>query len=288
MKDAQTYLNNEQTQSRGAVLITGASSGIGRECAIALDQLGFTVFAGVRKIEHGHSLMQQASKRINPILLDIADDEQISSAVTTMTKQLPEAGFVGIINNAGIALTGPLECVTRSAFQRQLEINVVSQVALIQAFLPLLRRYRGRIVNISSTSGKIAGAFIGPYCASKFAFEAVTTTLARELRSSGITVSIVEPGVVATPFWEKIIADEDELVRHMSPEAHQLYGESLFQRRRKLVQLIGTGMSPEKVSQVVTHALVSKRPKARYVVGFKAKVKMMIARFLPECLWCRR
>jgi NAD(P)-dependent dehydrogenase (short-subunit alcohol dehydrogenase family) len=232
--------------------------------------------------------MQHASDNIIPIILDIVDDGQISLAVATVTKQLPEAGLVGIINNAGIAVTGPLECIPRSAFLRQLEINVVSQLALIQAFLPLLRRYKGRIVNISSTSGKIASSFIGPYCASKFAFEAVTTTLALELRASGITVSIVEPGVVATPLWEKIIADEDELVRHMSPEAHQLYGESLSQRRRKLVQLVGTGMSPEKVSQTVTHALISKRPKARYVVGFNAKLKMMIARFVPECLWRRR
>jgi NAD(P)-dependent dehydrogenase (short-subunit alcohol dehydrogenase family) len=288
MNYAQQPHNSDHNQSRGAVLITGASSGIGRACAITLNQIGFTVFAGVRKMEHGDSLMQQVSQRIKPIILDIVDDEQISSAVASVTKQLPEAGFAGIINNAGIAVTGPLECVTRSAFQRQLEINVVSQVALIQGFLPLLRRYKGRIVNISSTSGRFAGAFIGPYCASKFAFEAVTTVLAMELRSSGITVSIVVPGIVATPFWEKRIANEDDLVRHMSPVAKLLYGEQLSERRRKLLQLIGRGMSPEKVSQAVRHALMSKRPRDRYVIGFDAKLKMIIAQIVPEYLLRRR
>ena len=281
-------IDNDKSDRYGAVLITGASSGIGRACAIRLDQMGFTVFAGVRREEDGNSIKKQTSDRLRTIQLDINIDEQILNAVATVTEELPQAGFAGLINNAGIAVTGPLECVSRVEFIRQLEVNVVSQIAVTQAFLPLLRRYMGRIINISSISGRIAGAMIGPYCASKFAFEAVTDSLALELNPFGIKVSVIEPGVVNSPFWKKLIASEDELLRSYSSEAQDIYKQSLARRRQKLVQLQGTGMSPEKVSQVIANVLVSKRPKARYVIGLEAKLKVAIARYFPEYLWRRK
>ncbi|HVF10558.1 MAG TPA: SDR family NAD(P)-dependent oxidoreductase, partial [Abditibacteriaceae bacterium] len=183
--------------SRPAVLVTGASTGIGAACALHLDEIGFQVFAGVRQAAAGLELRDKAANRLTPLMLDITSTASIAEAVGTI--QAATGGVLhGLVNNAGIVVAGPLEYVPVEEVRRQLEINVVGQVAVTQGVLPLLRAGRGRIVNIGSISGRSALPFMGPYSASKFALEAITDALRVALRPWQIRVSIIEPGAVAT------------------------------------------------------------------------------------------
>ncbi|MGD1157325.1 MAG: SDR family oxidoreductase, partial [Terriglobia bacterium] len=187
---------------KGAVVITGASTGIGEACALHLDKLGFRVFAGIRKAADAEALRHRASARLVPIRLDVSDETEVEQAARNVTEALRGEGLAGLVNNAGIVVAGMLEFLPLDALRRQLEVNVVGQVAVTQAFLPHLRKARGRIVNIGSVSGLIAGPFSGAYAASKFALEALTDALRVELRPWKIHVSIVEPGNIQTPIWK--------------------------------------------------------------------------------------
>src|SRR3954471_14417569 len=173
-------------QRRGAVVITGASTGIGATCAAHLSSLGFRVFAGVRKPEDAERAREAGHE---PLTIDVTDPESIRSAV----EQVGDAPLSGLVNNAGIAVAGPLEFIPIDEFRRQLDVNVVGQVAVTQAFLPALRRSRGRVVFVGSIAGRSALPFLGAYAASKFAVEAVTDALRVELRPWGIDVAVVEP-----------------------------------------------------------------------------------------------
>src|SRR5262245_5535409 len=185
----------------GKIVITGASSGIGR--AMRLDQLGFHVFAGVRNPADGDALKSKSSERLSPVLLDVTSEDSIARAA----RSIGDAPIAGLVNNAGIAVGGPLEMVPIPLWRKQFEVNVIGQVAVTQAFLPLLRVGRGRIVNIGSIAGRSALPFTSPYCSSKFALEGLSDSLRMELRQWGISVSIVEPGSIRTPIWEKSLAD---------------------------------------------------------------------------------
>ncbi|MDP3209060.1 MAG: SDR family NAD(P)-dependent oxidoreductase, partial [Rhodoglobus sp.] len=182
-----------------AVLVTGASTGIGRATALLLHERGFTVYAGVRRPEDGASLRAAASDRLVPLIIDVTDPEAIAAAAGEITRA--GVALVGLVNNAGIAAAAPLEFVPLADFRHQLEVNVVGQLAVTQAMLPLLREDRGRIVNITSVAGLFAGPMLGPYHASKWALEAMTDTMRMELAPWGIRVSAVEPGQIATPIW---------------------------------------------------------------------------------------
>ena len=262
----------------GHVVITGASTGIGEACALRLDALGFRVFAGVRKQEDGERLRRAASDRLVPVHLDVADDESVKAAAESVAARLGDAPLHGLVNNAGIAIAGPLEFMPLDALRRQLAVNVIGQVAVTQAFLPLLRRGPGRIVNMGSVSGRFASPFVGPYSASKFALEALTDALRLELRPWGIRVSIIEPGVIATPIWKKGIATADELVAQMPDEVHTFYGRAIEAIRRN-VGNIG-GVPPARVAKVVVHALTARNPKPRYVVGRDARFRIGLS-YLP-------
>ncbi len=179
--------------NRGVVLITGASTGIGRACAEHLDSLGFTIFAGVRKQSDADSLSGAGSGRTQPLMLDVTESESIASAMRTVEEAAP-AGLAGLVNNAGVSVGGPLEFVAIDELRRLLEVNFIGQVAVTQAALPALRKARERIVNMTSIGGRLATPFLGPYSASKYALEAVTAVLRLELRQFGIQVAAVEPG----------------------------------------------------------------------------------------------
>ncbi|MEK7693262.1 MAG: SDR family oxidoreductase, partial [Chloroflexota bacterium] len=195
-------MTTDGTGSTRSVVITGASTGIGEACALHLDALGWRVFAGVRKGADGEALQRKASARLIPVRIDVTDQASIASACDAVAQELGARGLDGLVNNAGIAVAAPLEFVPIDDLRRQLEINVIGQIAVTQAFLALIRTARGRIVNIGSVSGKLATPFTGPYSASKFAMEALTDALRIELRPWKIEVSIVEPGSIATPIWE--------------------------------------------------------------------------------------
>src|SRR5574341_29762 len=178
------------------IVITGASTGIGEACALYLDELGYRVFAGVRRPSDGETLKAKASARLTPVVMDVTDVASIDRAVETVKQAVGSVGLAGLVNNAGIGVGGPLEVVPLADLRKQFEVNVIGQVAVTQAFLPLLRQGRGRIVNMGSIAGRVVMPFMGPYSASKFALEALTDAMRLEFQPWGIQVSIVEPGAI--------------------------------------------------------------------------------------------
>lgn len=209
----------------GGVVITGASTGIGKECALYLDQRGYRVFAGVRKASDGEALTKVASSRLSPVILEVTDARTVPDAAMQVERAFSELPLIGLVNNAGIGIGAPIEFLALSELRRQMEVNLVGPLALIQAFMPLLRGSRGRIVNISSISGKVAAPFLFPYNASKFALEALSDSLRAELKPWGISVSIVEPGNIKTPMLEKALSAVDEGLRTLPPDGVRYYGQ---------------------------------------------------------------
>lgn len=267
-----------------AVVITGASTGIGKACALHLDKLGYKVFAGVRQQADAETLQQQASAQLVPLFIDVTDVEAIHLAANTVAAAAEKSGLAGLVNNAGIAVGSPLEFLPIAQLRSQLEINVIGQIAATQAFLPLLRRAKGRIINMSSISGRIAMPFVGPYAASKFALEALTDSLRVELKPWGIEVISIQPGAIDTPIWDKSINRADIMRHNFAPEAEQLYGPLMSVVRRSMIRAGQSGISAEKVAQIVARALATPRPKTRYVVGKDAKLASLLVRFLPDRL----
>ena len=265
-----------------AVVVTGASSGIGEATALALAEWGFRVFAGVRRVEDGERLQAVAGARLTPVPLDVTRADSIANAARAVTAYVGDTGgLTALVNNAGIVVSGPLVHVAPEDLRQQLDVNVVGLIAVTQAFLPLLRRARGRIVNVGSTSGRIAGPLIGAYCASKFALEAATQVLRMELRGEGIFVSIIEPGIVATPLWDKLAERDGRLAARLAT-IDPPSSEALAARRRRLGALKRSGQPPAKVARRIVEAVTSTRPRKRYVVGLEARLKILLARALPE------
>jgi NAD(P)-dependent dehydrogenase (short-subunit alcohol dehydrogenase family) len=263
-----------------SVLVTGASTGIGEACALRLDQLGHRVYAGVRSEERGDGLRQRGSDRIAPVLLDVTDQAQIDA----VAKQIADDGgdLDGVVNNAGIARGGPLEYLPLEIWREQLDVNVLGQVAVTKAVLPFIRAARGRIVFIGSIGGKAATQLMGPYSASKFAIEAIGESLRSELHPWGISVSVVEPGAIKTPIWDKGRQEADRLERALPDEATTRYAAHISAIRKGIEMQDRQGVSPERVAAVVEHALFSRRPRTRYLVGTDARVQSLLVRWLPD------
>ena len=253
------------------VLITGASTGIGAACAFELDKLGYRVFAGVRREADGQRLRQQASERLTPVLIDVTDVESIRAAADFVEEAVGESGLDGLVNNAGIVVAGPLEMLPIEKLRYQFEVNVIGQMAVTQAFLPMLRVAKGRIVNMGSISGRVASPYLGAYCASKHALEALTDSLRIELRKWGIEISIVQPGPIVTPIWDKSQAATDEVFEEVSAQAEALYGDDLEALREVTNRLRDGGSPVEVVVRAVVHSLTARRPKTRYPVPFYTK-----------------
>ena len=269
-----------ENPTRGALLISGASTGIGQACAEHLANLGFTVFAGVRKQSDADALRGAGSGRTQPLMLDVTDSESIVSAMRTLGEASP-AGLAGLVNNAGVSAGGPLEFVALEEWRHALEVNFIGQVAVTQAALPALRKARGRIVNMTSIGGVLASPFLGPYNASKYALEAVTDALRVELRPFGIEVAAVEPGAVATPIWEKSRATAEQAMANMPSDALKLYGAGFAAIPKFISEGERLGVPPLEVARAVEHALTARRPKTRYVVGRDAKMRLLLTRLLP-------
>ena len=265
----------------GTVVVTGASTGIGEATALHLRELGFDVRAGARKDEDAERLRSQG---VTPLRVDVTDSTSIAAAA----EELGDAPLAGLVNNAGIAVSAPLEFVPIEELRRQLDVNLVGQVAVTQAFLPALRRGRGRIVNVSSIGGRIALPLGGPYAASKFGLEAISDSLRREVAQFGIEVAVVEPGGVKTPIWKKATETAEQIAVGLPPEAEQLDGEMVAVLRREAARIAETdGMEPEQVARVIGQALTARRPKTRYLVGRDAKMRWAIAKRVPDRVFDR-
>jgi NAD(P)-dependent dehydrogenase (short-subunit alcohol dehydrogenase family) len=266
-----------------SALVTGASTGIGRASALRLDRGGWRVFAGVRREADAEDLRAAASERLVPLILDITDAGQIAAAAQRIGEE-GGGGLDGLVNNAGVAIPGPLETLPIEEFRRQIEVNLTGHVAVTQAMAPAIRRARGRIVFISSIGGRIAFPLTGAYHAAKFGIEAVGDVFRQELRPWGISVSIVEPGSIDTPIWERGERTAEELAH---PQREALYGGAIESYRKVVRQLAERGIAPEKVAATIEHALDAGRPRARYLVGIDAKVQARLKPFLPAPLFDR-
>lgn len=268
-------------QASRFVVITGASTGIGAGCAIGCAQQGMTVFAGVRDLRAGEAL-QAKEGAIIPLQLDVTDDESIKRAADTVRQRVGGAGLAGLINNAGIAIGSPLEVIPLSQLRKQLEVNVIGQIAVTQAFLPLLRQAQGRIVNMGSIAGRGTIPMMGPYSASKFAMEALTDALRLELYPWGIHVSIIEPGAIATPIWDKSLNTALDVEKDMPAGAKLLYEKAARQVREVVQEAAQRAIPVDAVVQAVLHALTAPRPKTRYLVGTDAKLRAFMNKWLPD------
>ena len=251
-------------------LITGASSGIGQACAVQLVSSGWRVLAGVRRAG-------EAPDGTEEVLLDVTAADQIRAAAG-LVDQLD-----GLVNNAGIAIAAPVEFVPPEELRHQLEVNLVGQVAVTQAFLPALRRAKGRIVFMGSIAGRSALPFLSPYAASKHALEAVADSLRLELRPFGIHVSIVEPGSIKTAIWARSAQRADELIAASDGELGDLYGERIAAFRQIALERGAAGAPAEKVAKVVLEALTAERPHTRYLIGRDARLRAGFER-LPDRL----
>jgi NAD(P)-dependent dehydrogenase (short-subunit alcohol dehydrogenase family) len=247
-----------------SVVVTGASTGIGWGSAKVLIEKGFRVFGSVRKEADAQRLSRGLGANFMPLIFDVTDSAAIRAAADRVQSALGGAALAGLVNNAGVAVAGPLLYIDPDEVRRQLEVNVMGQLLVTQAFAPLLaaegREKAGRIVMISSVGGKNASPFMGPYNASKFALEGLSESLRRELMLPGIDVIIVAPGAVATAIWDK--AEEIDVSRYdNTPYAKALHGvrDYMLVNGRK-------GFPPERIGRAVWHALTAKKPRPRYTV----------------------
>jgi NAD(P)-dependent dehydrogenase (short-subunit alcohol dehydrogenase family) len=260
----------------GTVLVTGASTGIGEAAVLHLRELGFDPIAAVRKDEDAERL---EARGVRTARIDVTDAGQIAAA----RDALGDEPLAALVNNAGIAVAAPLEFLPIDKLRQQLEVNLIGQVAVTQAFLPALRRARGRIVNVSSIGGRVGLPLVGAYNASKFGLEGVSDSLRRELRTQGVDVILVEPGGVKTPIWKKGEKLADEMLDDVPPDADRLYGRMIEALRRETAKIEQErGMEPREVAEVIGTALTASRPRARYLVGRDAKARAAMAKVLPD------
>jgi len=269
-----------------SVLVTGASTGIGYDIARQLASRGWRVFAGVRRETDGRRVQALAPGLIQPIQLDVTDAASISAARDSIEAAVGDAGIDGLVNNAGIVVAGPVETVPLDDWRRQFETNVFGLIGVTQAFLPLLRRSRGRVVMIGSISGKISYPLLGPYAASKYALEAVTDALRLELMPDGIFVTLIEPGPIKTPIWEKSRATSQRLAQGMAPDLTARYGPLREKLRVATEKSAAAGLEPVAVSIAVERALTVRHPRIRQVIGRNARLGLLL-KHLPD-RWCDR
>jgi NAD(P)-dependent dehydrogenase (short-subunit alcohol dehydrogenase family) len=267
-----------------AVLVSGASKGIGRACALELDRRGFHVFAGVRSPEDGAALRTATSGRIAPVPLDVTSESDVAAAGRLVTEATGTAGLWGLVNNAGTVFAGPMEFLPPAALREQLDVNVIGTMAVTQACMPALRLARGRIVNVSSVNGRIVSPFAGAYAASKFALEAVSDALRRELVrvGAGVRVIVIQPGAVQTPIWETARERAVILAEGYPPQAHVHYPR-LREGLRK-TRVPPQAVPADRVATVVAHALTARRPRTRYRVGWDARLGVLLAWLLPDAM----
>jgi NAD(P)-dependent dehydrogenase (short-subunit alcohol dehydrogenase family) len=265
-----------------SVLITGASSGIGAATALRLDADGMRVFAATEHAQDGATALAGASERLTRLVLDVTDDRSIQQAIASVQAQAPD-GLDGLVNNAGVGFPGPLEILPPDTLRRQLEVNVIGQVAVSQAALPLLRQAGGRLVFVGSIGGVLASQFAGAYHASKFAIEAIADVWRQELEPDDISVILIEPSAISTPIWAKGTQYLDELATTDALELPR-YRDRLQAFKESLESADEHGKSPEDVADVIAKALTENRPDTRYVVGGSGKLATALKPLVPDRL----
>lgn len=267
-----------QTKS---VVITGVSTGIGHAATKVLISKGFHVFGSVRKVADGERLKTEFGDAFTPLVFDVADEAAVRAAARQVEAALAGASLAGLVNNAGIAVAGPLLYLPVEEFRHQLEVNLTGVLIATQAFAPLLgagearRGPPGRVVNISSVGGRNANPFMGPYCTTKFGLEGFSESLRREFLPFGVDVVVVAPGAVATPIWDK--ADQVDVNRY----ANTPYAKALERMRGFMLSLGKSGLPPERIGETIATALTAPSPKVRYVVS-PSPMQVLMTEILPK------
>ncbi len=280
----------------GSVLVTGASRGIGLATAIHLASAGMSVFGGVRRPEDGERLEQAVRGRIRGVVLDVTDDASIEAARRLVEAAVGAQGLAGLVNNAGVATPGPLEHVTREELEAQFRVNLFGAVLTTKAFLPLIERAKGRIVNIGAANARLAIPLMGVLSATKFALEAITDALRVELRRTGIRVALVEPGMTYAEadkqaFRDHLLGELDAALERLPENARLYYAPAMERLRALTTSALSRAAPPETVARRVHHALTARRPRARYWCGLDAKTAAVVGRLaspgLRDVVWRR-
>ena len=276
-------MDESQTKT---VLITGASTGIGYECASRMSKLGWKVYAGVRKESDGKRVEEELGKNVKAVLLDVTKPADVSAFKNT----LADSGqrLDGLLNNAGIAIGGPVEVLSVEEYRRSFDVNFFGQIRLIQELLPFLRESKGRIVNMSSLAGKLSQPMMSAYCSSKHALEALSDSLRMELAVFDVKVIVIEPGAIKTPIWDKGSASAKSLSESiegkvsMTAKAKELYQKQL-RAIEKAIHVAGkNGVPASMVADALEKALTADRPKTRYKVGRDSKLGILAKTWLSD------
>jgi len=272
---------SDPIQDRGFVVVTGTSTGIGAATALHLAENGFHVFAGVRNAEDAETVKAGAPDALTPLILDVTDQSAISAAAATVAGIAGDRGLAGLVNNAGIAKPAPIEYQPMADFREQLEVNLFGPVAMVQAFLPLIRRGCGRIVNVGSVGGMLVLPLNGAYSASKFGIRAVTDALRLELRQWKIDVSLIEVAPVQTAIFEKTYAELDALEQKLSETEYGLYEEQIAAVRKSTEKAAASADPPLVIAEAIADALISDKPDTKYLAGHGGK-GIAVAAALPD------
>lgn len=265
------------------VLMTGASTGIGADGARALKAAGFDIFAGVRNEKDAAVATERG---FSPVILDVTKPPQIEKAVVAVREVLANQGGAlhGLVNNAGVAGGGPLEFIPLDDIRWVFEVNVFGLIAVTQAFLPMLRPSKGRIINIGSIAGKVTTPMLTPYCATKHAVESISDGLRRELHDWGLHVVLIEPGSIKTPIWEKGVDTTAEMNAKLSDTGRSLYENRITTLTKVLTKQAEAGAPVDQVSKAIVHAMTSAKPNTRYLVGQDAKMGARAHQWVPDRL----
>lgn len=261
------------------VVVTGASTGIGAATARELERRGFHVLAGVRRDRDADAIRAPG---IEPLIIDVTDPDHIQALVARVRDDPRGRSLRAVVNNAAIQANVPVEAFPIDEWRRMFEVNLFGQVAVTQALLPALFGSKGRVVNISSVGGRIAMATYGPYAGTKFALEAVSDSLRRELAPSGVRVVVVEPGAVRTEMLGRAIATAAELVSAMTPEQRGRYGGLVHAVNAQASSSTESGLPAEAAARVIAKAVTARRPRTRYTVGRDAAAITRMVRLLPD------
>jgi NAD(P)-dependent dehydrogenase (short-subunit alcohol dehydrogenase family) len=267
------------SEIREIAIVTGASTGIGAATARELARRGFHVLAGVRRDRDAGAIRGPG---IEPLIIDITIRDHIRALATRVHGDPQGRAVRALVNNAAIQANVPIEAFAIDEWRRMFEVNLFGQVAVTQALLPALIRSKGRVVNISSVGGKVAMAAYGPYAGTKFALEAVSDSLRRELGPSGVQVVVVEPGAVRTEMLGRAIATAHELVSTMTPEQSQRYGGLMQAVNTQAVSSTKSGMPADTAAKVIAKAVTARKPRTRYTVGRDAALITRLVRILPD------
>ena len=270
------------TTDRKAVVVTGASSGIGRASVEKAAAHGWQVFAGIRDQAAAERIRQLAPERIVPIRLDITEPDEVEAAAKLVADELGGWPLTGLFNNAGTTWPCPIEYLAVADFRRQLEVNLIGHLAVIKAFLPQLRRPGGRILATSSPGAKIGAPFMAGYVAAKAGLEGICAVLRTELRRDGIDVAIIEPGFVATEMRHKLQRDTEAVIAGLPEAGQHRFAAMLRQVMARVQREAADGAQPDVVADAVWQALTDPRPKVRYPAGPGARRVLTLAKLLPD------